>query len=91
MAANKAHRRNKPSGKTGLTGKVLLQKVAEGSKSEHDAVCLETEGETFVLRRVGGNAFNDPELRSWVGKKVVLQGTMHKPYFMVTAIEAINE
>ena len=66
-----------------LTGSVVVKAFAEGSKSEHDAVCLQTIGGTFVLRRVGGNPFNDEVLRDLVGKRITSHGRVKGPYFMM--------
>jgi len=66
-----------------LTGSVVVKAFAEGSKSEHDAVCLQTIEGTFVLRRVGGNPFNDEVLRDLVGKRITSHGRVKGPYFMM--------
>ena len=70
-----------------LTGSVVVRRFAEGSKSEHNAVCLETFEGTFVLRRVGGNPFNDEVLHDLVGKKITSHGRIKGPYFMMTDFE----
>ena len=66
-----------------LTGSVVVKAFAEGSKSEHDAVCLQTIEGTFVLRRVGGNPFNDEVLRDLVGKSITSHGRIKGPYFIM--------
>jgi len=66
-----------------LTGSVVVKAFAEGSKSEHEAVCLQTIEGTFVLRRVGGNPFNDEVLRDLVGKRITSHGKIKGPYFMM--------
>lgn len=91
MAPGKRIKKNEPSRKVTLGGRVILKKFGQGSKSEYDAVCLETEHETFVLRRVGGNAFYDEILRSLVGKNITTLGTVNKPYFMMTSFEEKDE
>jgi hypothetical protein len=70
-----------------LTGKVVIRKFGKSSKSEHDAVYIETAKGDFVLRRVGGNAFDDPELKKLVGKEVVVEGNLRDYYFMASAIK----
>jgi hypothetical protein len=67
-----------------LTGSVVVKTFAEGSKSEHDAICLQTMDGTFVLRRIGGNPFNDEVLRGLVGKRITSYGIIKGPYFMMT-------
>jgi hypothetical protein len=91
MAGKKRIRKDESSGKVTLRGRVILKKFAEGSKSEHDAVYLETNQDTYVLRRVGGNAFYDEILRSLVGKDITAVGTVKEPYFMITNFEVKDE
>lgn len=58
-----------------LSGKVIRKKVAGGSKSEHQAVVLRTsDGEEWLLRRLGGNAFSDPQLDELVGDSITGEG-----------------
>jgi hypothetical protein len=51
-------------------GTVAKRLVAPGSKSEREAVVLETSHGEYVLRREGGNPFRDPELEQLVGKRI---------------------
>jgi hypothetical protein len=54
-----------------ITGTVIRTKIAPGSKSDHVGVVLRTgEGDEYVLRRVGGNAFRDPALERLVGSTI---------------------
>ena len=57
-------------------GLVVWKLFGKGSKSEHIAVSLETPTETWMLRRLGGNAFRDSELDVLVGKRLTCQGTL---------------
>ncbi len=57
-----------------LTGQVVKKPFATGSKSEREAVMLETEQGQYVLRRQGGNPFQDRELEKLVGKKIEVDG-----------------
>ncbi|XXF77222.1 hypothetical protein P2318_29840 [Myxococcaceae bacterium GXIMD 01537] len=67
-----------------LEGTVVRQAVAKGSKSERVAVLLATtDGREYVLRRMGGNAFQDPELEALVGKKVACEGLLHGSTFII--------
>ena len=70
-----------------LTGKVVLKKFAAGSKSEHDAVYLESGEGSFVLRRMGGNPFHDPELHKLVGKQITATGTVNQSLFLAKDIQ----
>ena len=58
------------------TGKVTKKPFGTGSKSAHDAVRLETKDGSFVLRRIGGNPFQDPELDKLVGKTIRCRGEL---------------
>ena len=51
-------------------GTVVRKLFGRGSKSEHEAVVLETGEDDLVLRREGGNAFADPELDKLVGQRI---------------------
>jgi hypothetical protein len=55
-------------------GSVTKKAFGTGSKSEHNAVFLETEAGEFVLRRQGGNPFSDVELDNLVGKTISCRG-----------------
>lgn len=67
-----------------LTGQVVKQLVARGSKSEHEAVLLEvSDGKHYLLRRLGGNAFRDPVLDDLVAKRITCQGDLHGSTFLM--------
>lgn len=54
-----------------IEGDVVRKLVGAGTKSEHMAVVLvTTDGRELTLRRLGGNAFQDPELESLIGHKI---------------------
>ena len=59
------------------TGRVIRQPFAQGSKSEREAVMLQTDSGTHVLRRLGGNAFSDPELDRLVGREIEAEADLH--------------
>ena len=66
-------------------GRVVRKPFAVGSKSERDAVMLETDGGTHVLRRVGGNAFADPQLDQLVGHVIECEGELHGYTLLMTS------
>ncbi|OGU59502.1 MAG: hypothetical protein A2X64_08290 [Ignavibacteria bacterium GWF2_33_9] len=72
-----------------IKGIVILQKFSEGSKSEHDAIYLDTGTTKFRLKRRGGNPFYDEFLHSLVGKTVVLKGKITSHFFEITEVEEI--
>ncbi len=58
-----------------LTGIVIRKLVARGSKSEREAVVLQTsDNGEYILRRSGGNAFSDPDLDKLVGSSITADG-----------------
>jgi hypothetical protein len=59
-----------------LMGLVIKASFAQGSKSEREAVMLDTGDKRYVLRREGGNAFFDPVLQQLVGKRIRARGSL---------------
>lgn len=73
-----------------LEGKVVMAPFGKGSKSQHEAVCLRTDKDTFKLRRMQGNAFHDPVLLEWVGKEVIACGILVDYLFIATDLQEIE-
>jgi hypothetical protein len=71
------------------SGSVVKRPFGVGTKSEHDAIFLVTKDKEYVLRRQGGNAFQDPELEQWVGKQVQCTGTVAGYTLLVTDCAAV--
>lgn len=59
-----------------VAGRVVKAPIAGGSKSERQAILLETSAGSYVLRRRDGNPFYDPELEDLVGKNVDCTGVL---------------
>ncbi len=75
-----------------ISGKVLRKEVARGSKSEHEAVVLRTkDGEELVLRRLGGNAFADPQLDKLVGASITAEGQVAGGTFILKSWKVDGE
>jgi len=55
-------------------GQVVKRPFAMGSKSEREALFLETKGDRYLLRQMGGNPYQDPELEKLVGKTIKAVG-----------------
>jgi hypothetical protein len=67
-----------------IRGRVIRKPYAVGSKSEHEAVMLQTETDGDVLlRRVGGNAFHDEVLEGLVGRELQFQGELRGNTFFI--------
>ena len=71
-------------------GLVVRKLFGKGSKSEHIAVSLETPTETWMLRRLGGNAFRDSELDVLVGKRLRCEGTLVGSTILMTYWEEVG-
>jgi hypothetical protein len=68
-----------------LTGKVIIQKFGKDSKSEHDAVYLDTGKKKYRLKRKGGNPFYDTSLHELVGKTIKVRGNITPYFFEITS------
>ena len=82
----KAGKKNIGPKQTELKGKVVTKKFGKGTKSEHNAIYLESDQGSFVLRRIGGNPFSDPALKKWIGKQVKVIGIIDQHTFMAGEI-----
>jgi hypothetical protein len=58
------------------SGVVVKRRWSVGSKSEHEAVCLQTGSQLLKLRRAGANPFQDAELQQLVGETIDVEGTL---------------
>jgi hypothetical protein len=65
-------------------GIVTQAVVSPGSKSERQAVVLDTDDQRYVLRRPDGNPFKDTVLDSLVGKRLRAVGDVHGSNFILT-------
>jgi hypothetical protein len=63
-----------PTRVTSLRGRVTTGLYAKGSKSEHEAVFIETPDRRYLLRRKTGPVFNDTELMQYVGHEIECDG-----------------
>lgn len=77
--------------KVELVGKVVQKKFGKGSKSEHEAICLQTDEDSYVLRRLGANPFSDPELQKLVGEKVCATGVINDYLFLASELKKIDD
>lgn len=79
--------------KSTFTGVVRRERVNVGSKSEHEAVVLDTgAGPHLKLRLNRGNPFHDPALDAFVGMRVTLEGVAGSglPFVMVDSVADIK-
>lgn len=78
---------SKPVPVKGLRGRVTCGLYAQGSKSEREAVFLETDKGRYVLRRKTGPVFGDVELEQYVGHDVVCDGFLVGTSFLAEQIQ----
>ena len=55
-------------------GQVIKGPFAVGSKSERQGLFLQTKGDRYLLRQMGGSPYQDPELEKLVGKTIKAEG-----------------
>jgi hypothetical protein len=70
-----------------ICGIITRKKFGEGSKSDHNAICIETNEDSFVLKRIGGNPFNDPVLNKMIGKEVTATGFLDQYQFLASDVQ----
>src|SRR5262249_37607163 len=75
----------------GVTGAVERGPFGAGSKSEREAVWLETSMGRFVLRRKSGPTFGDRALDKYVGKRVKCDGFIIGYMLLAERIEILPE
>ncbi len=63
-----------PQRVAGITGTVVRAPFGTGSKSEREAIWLDTGEQRLVLRRKNGPTFGDRTLDKYVGKRVICDG-----------------
>lgn len=74
-----------------FTGRVVKEVFGKGSKSEHDAVMIETSTGKYILRRKGGNPFSDHELDRLIGKRIRGNGVLTGSTLIMTDWHQANE
>ena len=73
-----------------LEGRVVSKNINAGSKSEHVAAVLVTDGGELKLRLKGGQPFADPEVQSLVGRRIRAEGFLSAGQFIMTRYEIIS-
>lgn len=68
-----------------IAGDVIRDRYAAGSKSDHNAVLLQTPEQRYLLRRQGGNPFYDKDLVDLVGKSIVAEGDLHGQTLIISS------
>jgi hypothetical protein len=67
-----------------ISGNVKRQRIAAGSKSDRVGVVLDDgAGQTYALRRAGGNPFSDAAIDELVGKTITGTGIVADGHFIM--------
>ncbi|MCC6378753.1 MAG: hypothetical protein IT519_08060 [Burkholderiales bacterium] len=90
MAGGERSADDAPKRVTGVTGRVSRGPFGTGSKSEHDAVWIDTGAARYVLRRKGGPAMGDPALERYLGCTVRCDGVLLSHTLVANAIEVVG-
>lgn len=75
---------------TALHGRVTLATYGKGSKSEREAVFIETPDARYVLRRKTGPVFGDTELARYVGHEIECDGFVVGTALLAERIEVVE-
>jgi hypothetical protein len=75
---------------TALRGRVLQGEYGKGSKSEREAVFIDTPGARYILRRKAGPVFGDTELTRYVGHEVECDGFVVGTTLLAERIETVE-
>jgi len=73
-----------------LRGQVTRGTYGAGTKSEREAVFIDTDRGRFVVRRKGGPVFADPSLECYVGHDVTCDGFLIGTTMLVERIDLIG-
>lgn len=73
-----------------LRGRVTQGEYGKGSKSEREAVFIETTSGRYILRRKTGPVFGDAELTRYVGHEVECDGFVVGTTLLAERIEIVK-
>jgi hypothetical protein len=73
-----------------LRGRVTQGEYGKGSKSERDAVFIETPDARYILRRKTGPVFGDTALTQYVGHDVECDGFIVATTLLAERIEFVK-
>jgi hypothetical protein len=70
-----------------MRGQVIKDLYGKGSKSEHEAVFIETDDGRYILRHKNGPAFGDTTLIQYIGHEVECDGFLVGTTLLAERIE----
>lgn len=80
---------DRPKKVENMTGLVVRASYAAGSKSEQQALWLESKAGRYLLRRKEGPAFGDKSIEKYVGKQVFCDGFLVGNTLLAEKIEIL--
>jgi hypothetical protein len=75
---------------TALRGRIAQGVYGKGSKSEHEAVFIETADARYILRQKTGSAFDVTELTQYIGHEVKCDGFIVGTTLLAERIEVVG-
>ena len=75
---------------TAVRGRVTKGEYGKGSKSEREAVFIETADARYILRRKSGPVFADTDLTQYVGHEVECDGFIVATTLLAERIEVVG-
>ena len=75
---------------TAFRGRIIQGPYGKGSKSEHDAVFIETADMRYILRRKTDSVFDDTTIKQYVGHEVECDGFLVGTTLLVERIEVVD-
>ena len=79
-----------PQRVSALHGRVTSGAYGKGSKSEREAVFIETPDARYILRRKTGPVFGDAELTRYVGQEIECDGFLVGTTLLAERIEVME-
>lgn len=70
-----------------ISGMIIAKQAAAGSKSDREAIYLQTKDSLYLLRRLGGNPFRDGTLLDLKGKTVTVTGILNNNLLLAREIK----
>jgi len=74
-----------------LSGTVARKTMGKKSKTEYEAITLQSGTDNYILRRPEESPFKDNELEKLVGKKITAEGELVKNVFFVDKWDVVKD
>jgi hypothetical protein len=80
-----------PTRVTAMRGRITKGPYGKGSKSEREAVFIETVDARYILRRKSGPAFDDTKLMQYLGHEVECDGFLVGMTLLAERIDVVDD